>query len=128
MAAANERAVTEKPDGPNVAQLRHAIDSGQTGDKVPFPDIAASPLGTDAEAGGSGATTAEVALSLAQEAKGRPRDADAHASAKRALPGVSVGPTLPRPGPQHAPWFIAAGAILVVVLVWLAMGGLGLLP
>lgn len=37
-------------------QLRADIDAGRTGDKVAFPDPAAAPLGTDAEAGG--ATTA----------------------------------------------------------------------
>lgn len=34
-------------------QLREDIDSGRTGDKVDFPDPAAAPLGTDAEAGGA---------------------------------------------------------------------------
>ncbi len=38
---------------PNADQLRAAIDSGKTGDKVAFPDPAAAPLGTDAEAGGA---------------------------------------------------------------------------
>jgi hypothetical protein len=37
----------------NVAQLKHKIDSGQTGDKVAFPDPAMAPLGTDEEAGGN---------------------------------------------------------------------------
>jgi hypothetical protein len=37
---------------PNADQLRAAIDSGKTGDKVAFPDPAAAPLGTDAEAAG----------------------------------------------------------------------------
>ena len=32
-------------------RLRHKIDTGKTGDKVGVPDPAASPLGTDAEAG-----------------------------------------------------------------------------
>jgi hypothetical protein len=32
---------------------RKTIDAGRTGDKVPFPDPAAAPLGTDAEAGGA---------------------------------------------------------------------------
>lgn len=40
--------VTER----NVDQLRHDIDSGKTGEKVDYPDPAAAPLGTDAEAGG----------------------------------------------------------------------------
>jgi hypothetical protein len=35
-------------------QLRADIDSGRTGDKVDFPDPAAAPLATDAEAGGQG--------------------------------------------------------------------------
>lgn len=113
---------------PNATHLRHAIDSGETGDKVPFPDIATSPLGTDAEAGGNAPATAEVALSIAQEARGRPRDVDAQASAKTGLPGVSVGPTVPRPGPQHVPWLIAAGALLLTLLVWLALSRLNLLP
>ena len=33
-------------------RLRHDIDSGRTGDKVPHPDPAAAPLGADEEAGG----------------------------------------------------------------------------
>lgn len=35
----------------NTSRLRRDIDSGKTGDKVDFPDPAAAPLGTDAEAG-----------------------------------------------------------------------------
>ena len=42
--------MVEKQTG---SQLRADIDSGQTGDKVPFPDPAAAPLETDAEAGGA---------------------------------------------------------------------------
>ena len=34
-------------------QLRHAIDRGRTGSKLPYPDPAAAPLGTDDEAGGA---------------------------------------------------------------------------
>ena len=34
-------------------QLRDQIDSGRTGEKVGYPDPAAAPLGTDAEAGGT---------------------------------------------------------------------------
>lgn len=36
-------------------QLRAAIDAGETGEKVNFPDPAAAPLGTDEEAGGAAA-------------------------------------------------------------------------
>jgi hypothetical protein len=34
-------------------RLRHDIDSGRTGDKIPHPDPSAAPLGTDDEAGGN---------------------------------------------------------------------------
>ena len=34
----------------NVDQLREAIDPGETGENVAFPDPAAAPLSTDAEA------------------------------------------------------------------------------
>ncbi|MFL6799149.1 MAG: hypothetical protein ACJ8F3_17250 [Xanthobacteraceae bacterium] len=40
-------------EGATAAQLRHDIDSGRTGDKVPVEDPAAAPLGTDDEAGGN---------------------------------------------------------------------------
>lgn len=41
--------------GPAGTADRHRIDidRGRTGDKVPFPDPAAAPLGTDEEAGGN---------------------------------------------------------------------------
>lgn len=49
----------------NTSRLRRAIDSGETGDKVAFPDPAAAPLGTDEEAGGKPPTAAEVSLDRA---------------------------------------------------------------
>lgn len=38
----------------HVHRLKAAIDRGETGDKVAFPDPAAAPLGTDDEAAGTG--------------------------------------------------------------------------
>lgn len=47
----------DKPPSQNsasaAARLRHAIDSGNTGEKVNYPDPAAAPLGTDEEAAGT---------------------------------------------------------------------------
>jgi len=37
----------------NVDQLRSKIDSGESGDKIPWTDPAAAPLGTDDEAAGT---------------------------------------------------------------------------
>jgi hypothetical protein len=48
-------------------RLRHDIDEGKAGDKKGFPDTAASPLGTDAEASGNPATEEEVARAQAEE-------------------------------------------------------------
>lgn len=41
-----------KTKTPTADRLRHNIDAGRAGDKVPFIDPAAAPLGTDEEAGG----------------------------------------------------------------------------
>ena len=59
----------------NVDQLRHLIDKGHTGDKVSFPDPAAAPLGTDAEAGGVSPSRAEVALDVASTPSRPPKPA-----------------------------------------------------
>lgn len=45
---------------PTADRLRHEISSGRTGDKVPYPDPAAAPLGTDEEAAGTPPSDAEV--------------------------------------------------------------------
>lgn len=44
---------------PTTDQIRDAIDSGKTGEKLDFPDPAVAPLGTDAEAGGNPPTQVE---------------------------------------------------------------------
>lgn len=44
---------------PTSDQLRRRIDSGDTGEKVGFPDPAAAPLGTDDEAAGTPPTEAQ---------------------------------------------------------------------
>jgi hypothetical protein len=57
--------------GANVAHLRDAIDRGRTGSKVPFPDPAAAPLGTDDEAAGTPPTTEQATLALRNEVRNR---------------------------------------------------------
>jgi hypothetical protein len=47
---------------PTTDQMRDAIDSGATGEKVGYPDPAAAPLGTDAEAAGKSPTPTERRL------------------------------------------------------------------
>jgi hypothetical protein len=51
----------------NAARLRSAIDSGQTGDKVPGADPAAAPLGTDEEASRVAPSSSSVSEALRNE-------------------------------------------------------------
>jgi hypothetical protein len=51
--------MSQPEKAPNADQLRAAIDSGAAGDKVAFPDPAAAPLGTDAEASGAPPASSE---------------------------------------------------------------------
>ena len=51
----------------NPEKLRRDIDSGKTGDKVPAPDPAMAPLGTDEEAGGRPVSPAAVEAARRQE-------------------------------------------------------------
>ena len=72
---------------PTADRLRHAIDSGRTGDKVAFPDPAAAPLGTDDEAAGHAPTVDERAIAARAERRvGSPdRKLDLSAPALAAL-------------------------------------------
>lgn len=54
---------------PTAHELKGAIDSGRTGDKVAFGDPGAAPLGTDDEAAGTPDTAERVALAIRQELK-----------------------------------------------------------
>lgn len=64
----------ERRAGSTVAQLKDDIDSGRTGDKVNFPDLATVPLGVDDEAGGAPNTPEQVHMARQQE-NTRPLDA-----------------------------------------------------
>jgi hypothetical protein len=89
----------ERSDGLNWAQAKDRIDSGETRDKIAHPDPAASPLGTDAEAGGHGTAPEHIARS---------------ASAERQVP------TSPPERGNRLPYGLlaAVAVILLIVLVW----------
>jgi hypothetical protein len=71
----------ERDEAPTAARPRADIDAGETGDKAGFPDPAAAPLGTDAEASGDAATREELKIARRQEvgrdAKEGERDTEA---------------------------------------------------
>lgn len=54
-------------DSARSEELRKDIDEGRTGDKVPFRDPAAAPLGSDDEAAGRPPSPERVAQARAQE-------------------------------------------------------------
>jgi len=81
----------ERRRGATTAQLRDDIQSGRTGDKVAGFDPAASPLGTDDEAGGNSPTPDQVALARAQETSQRPADGHANAATPDMQPDARVG-------------------------------------
>jgi hypothetical protein len=88
--------------------LRQRIDHGETRDKVDFPDPAAAPLGTDAEAGGFPADAEELAM--AQPAASTSGDQASHPAGSVADPR-RVRNVLP------VPYLVMAGIVLVVALV-----------
>jgi hypothetical protein len=73
-----------------MVRLRHEIDAGVGGDKVPFPDLAASPLGTDDEAGGVPPSAEAVALAAWHEL--HPSTSQAPAVAEERTRGMSDHP------------------------------------
>jgi hypothetical protein len=97
MGTADKRHVT-------VDRLRNDIDSGRTGDKVPGPDPAAAPLGSDDEAAGKPPSRARVELTRELEASTR-----GNAQAPQRGPGAA--------------WILIAftAALGTVLIVWTAM-------
>jgi hypothetical protein len=74
--------MNEKP--PTATQLRGDIDQGRSGAKAEGLDPAAAPMETDAEAGGTPPTAAEVAIARRHET--RPSDPTPYAVAPERTP------------------------------------------
>ena len=74
-AASQGRNKQPKGNGGTTEQLRSDVETGRTRDKVAYPDPAAAPLGTDAEAGGAPVPprVAEAERERASERREQPR-------------------------------------------------------
>ena len=72
-------------------QLRHDIDSGRTGDKVPVSDPAAAPLATDDEAGGGTPTAEDIDKARRQELAGPVTRPQRNSGARRAWLLIVLG-------------------------------------
>jgi hypothetical protein len=77
--------------GSTTAQLRDDIQSGRTGEKVGGFDPAASPLGTDDEAGGTPPSPEVIEHARMQETAGKPNSATANAATPKLQPDARLG-------------------------------------
>lgn len=78
---------------PTAQELKGAIDSGKTGDKVASYDPGAAPLGTDDEAAGTPDTADRVALAMRQELGNthpRRRAAAEHRKGRPKSPNIQI--------------------------------------
>ncbi|ESR24554.1 hypothetical protein [Lutibaculum baratangense] len=95
-----------KPRHPE--QLRHAIDRGEGGDKVAYPDPAASPLGTDEEAGGNPSSPEATATAYRQEVRSTPRESSRGDGSRGLLIGL---------------WAVLAAVVAAFLVFFFAYGG-----
>lgn len=103
--------MTERID--STSKLRHAIDSARTRDKIAFEDPAASPLGTDDEAGGTPPTRLDVATAARHEVRtGGILAPGAGDETGRTVSGERRGRWLD--GSNAMPWLIGAGGVLLL--------------
>lgn len=103
-------------------RLRADIDAGRTGDKVPFPDPAAAPLGTDDEAGNAARGHHPLRAHLADEAPG---DADkgslGSGTDERGRPYDDVGAVMPGRSFPVAVLILLAGIVALGIAVALVL-------
>lgn len=112
------------------ASLRDDLDSGKGRDKVPYPDPAAAPLGTDDEAAGTPVSEEQLQMARRHELRGA---GDLETSAPAVVHGRETGEfdsdaTLqPRSSGSEAAdastakWIAAALAVVLVVLLLLVL-------
>jgi hypothetical protein len=104
VAVAAESAMQNSPiRRETVEQLRSAIDSGRTGDKIPYPDPAAAPLGGDEEAAGTPLSRERVSMAMQAELQQRT------SMRRRDASGVGAG-------------WILMGVVAVLLLAMLGWG------
>ena len=104
---------SSRSSGKTTEQLRNAIDRGATGSKVPYPDPAAAPLGTDDEAAGTAPDPESVGRAYRQETA----NAAAHRPDARDTSAGNGMPTARRHVPLPTLLLAAAAAVAVIVLL-----------
>ncbi|RVV97515.1 hypothetical protein EKE94_13310 [Mesobaculum littorinae] len=106
-------------DTGNPDRLRKSIDNGEAGDKAVANDPAASPLGTDDEAGGTPATKSQVAHAEAIETSA---EKEHQGSADAAEADFGETPAEMQNGSSGRGIVIACAVVAVVLVVlWLVL-------
>ena len=93
---------------PSPTQLRAAMDRGQTGDKVDWPDPAAAPLGTDEEAGSVKPVVASGSHGSAAPT-GKPATPDESKKIEGPIPNIGLS----RFNDEYGRWILVLGAGLL---------------
>lgn len=104
-------------DAPTADRLRAEIDAGKTGDKKAHPDPAASPLGTDAEAGGVPPRSVGVESAYLHEVDERPDSPKA--SPGHPMTGANPRDPAARSGTTQKAIGIAVAIAVILLLIWI---------
>jgi hypothetical protein len=98
---------TNHARGATTAQLKADIDAGLTGDKIPEFDLAAAPLGTDDEAGGTPASPEVIAHAREMELQHPRATKSSSGPARESRPQWRGGASL---------WLVLVAVAIVIVL------------
>jgi predicted nucleic acid-binding Zn ribbon protein len=104
---------------PTADRLRHDIDQGRAGDKVPFSDPAAAPLGTDDEAAGMAPTPEEVELACRTELGGDALDAPAVTDERARDYSGEMDAERRRRHRVQAVWMLVAAGLMLTLGMWM---------
>lgn len=107
---------------PSADRLRHDIDQGRAGDKVPFPDPAAAPLGTDDEAAGSPPTPAEVEEAYATEFSGDASEAPGASDERARDYSGELTPERKRRHRWRAIYMLLGSGLALTLALWMLHG------
>lgn len=106
---------------PTTDRLREDINRGLTGDKVPYRDPAAAPLGTDDEAAGMPATSEEIEMAregeIGGDASRGPAVTDERSRGYDGEPLQKTEPATPWPRGRRRNWragIMLLGAVVVM--------------
>lgn len=107
---------------PTTDRLRHDIDQGRAGDKVPFADPAAAPLGTDDEAAGTPASREDIEVAYRTEMGGGGWRAPSETDERGRDYSGELDPDRKRRNRVRAIYMLVGGGFVLTMVLWLVHG------